>query len=170
MTRRLQYELDRWLRSEATDDVRAEEAFDALMRAVPRMAPRSGFAERVLWAVQPAPAPRVTVPAWGWKAAAAVSMALAGVTIALIPLVRFLPVEIPRVNDVFTTWARAVSWVAGLVDAGLEFWSLLARVGGAIGLAMATPEAAMALAALVMVSSVALYTLNQLLTFERRIV
>ena len=50
MNRNPHTELERWLAAEAAgDDAAAEEAFGALFEALPRLAPRVGFTERVVY-------------------------------------------------------------------------------------------------------------------------
>ena len=50
MTRKPHTDLERWLAAEAAgDDFAAEEAFGALFQALPRLAPRHGFSERVVF-------------------------------------------------------------------------------------------------------------------------
>ena len=54
--RKLQKDIERWLAAEAEAGSEAEEAFGTAIQALPRLAPRAGFAERVMVAFQPAPA------------------------------------------------------------------------------------------------------------------
>jgi hypothetical protein len=84
MMRRLQTDLKRWLAAEAVgDERRAEDAFGTLLASAPRLRPSAGFAERVLWAIQPAPAPHLALGAWWWKAAIVTAVTLVGVATGL---------------------------------------------------------------------------------------
>lgn len=163
--------LDRWFAAEAAnDDQEAEAAFGALLASVPRLTPGAGFTERVLWAALPAPAParRGFLAVWGWKVATLGALVLAGFSAALLPLARWLPVEAPSFGTVVKGWASALAWAAEWLDAGIAAWGFLARIGGALGTAAATPEIASALLATALVGGLALYSLNHLLAIERR--
>lgn len=169
MKSRLHDELNRWLAAEVADDVaEAEAAFDGLFGAVPRLAPHAGFTERVLWAVGPAPAPRPALAGWGWKAAAVVTLALGAMAAGLLPLVRWLPIDVPTFSTVVKASARGVAWAADWLEAGLATWQFLAEIGGALGVAATTPPVATALLTSALVGAFALYELNHLLAIERR--
>ncbi|MDX1623852.1 MAG: hypothetical protein R3199_07705 [Gemmatimonadota bacterium] len=157
----------RWLRAEGADDDRADQAFGSLMAAMPRLSPSAGFAERVMHAVSPASAPAF---AWGWKVALAAALTLAGLATALIPALRLVPVEPPRLATVAKALSDATGWVVEWIAGGLQVWDVMARVGQAVATAMATPEATAALVGSAILGSIALYTLNRLLTLERRMV
>lgn len=165
--------LNRWLTAEAADDdAGAEAAFVALFASVPRLAPGGGFTERVLWAARPAPAPATAngglLAALGWKAAILAALVLGGFSVALLPLARWLPVEAPSFGAILKGGARVLTWTAEWLDAGIATWRLLARIGGALGVAASTPEIVSALLASALVSGLALYSLNHLLAIERR--
>jgi len=165
--RRLQTDLKRWLAAEATGvERRAEDAFGALLATTPRLRPSAGFAERVLWAIQPAPS--VAFAAWWWKAAIAASVTLIGMATGLLPLVRLLPLDAPTFGEVLMTGADGLVWIGEWFAAGLALWGLLARIGTAFQVAVGTPEVASLLLASTLIGASALYSLNRLLAFERR--
>lgn len=169
--RRLHVELERWLTAEAaSDEERAQRSFGALIAAVPRLAPGPGFAERVVRAAVPVAAPSVGPLAWGWKVALAVALVLAGMAAGSLPLLRLFPLEVPRLGVVAKGLSNIASWIGERLADGLVVWNVLARIGGAVGEAVATPEVATALLGSALLGGIALYTLHQLLTFERRIV
>lgn len=170
MDRKRTEDFRRWLTAEATgDETRAEASFEALFASWPRLAPRPGFAERVVWAVRPAAAAS-PLAAWGWKLVLVASLALAGAATALWPLARLLPLRGPRLTSIIEAGPNALSWVAARVTDGVATWDLLARVGEAVATASTTPEAAAALAASAALGSIGLYVLHHLLTLERRMV
>ena len=169
MIARLHDEMTRWLAAEAADDVaEAETAFNGLFATVPRLAPRAGFTERVLWAVRPEPAPRLARAGWAWKSAAAAALALGAMAAGLLPLIRWLPIDAPTFGSVVKASARGVAWVADWLDVGLATWQFLAGIGGALGVAATTPQVATALLTSALVGAFALYGLNHLLVIERR--
>ena len=171
MNRNPHTELERWLAAEATgDDVAAEEAFGALFVALPRLAPRAGFSERVVMAHRES----LREPETGhvsllWKAALAAAVGLAGIAVGLLPLLRLAPIHVPSLGDVLTAAARGIAAFGGWLRAGLDVWGTFARVGDAIGKAAATPEIATAMMGSALISALALYTLHHLLVYERSV-
>lgn len=167
MKRRLHTDLERWLAAEAAgDDAGAEDAFGALFAALPQLAPHPGFAERVVMELREPDSGRVP---WLWKAALAAAVSLAGLTAGLLPLVRWIPIDLPRPGEIATAAVRAIAWLGGWLGAGLDVWEVLARVGNAVGVAAATPEIATAMLGSALLSAAALYTLHHLLVYERRV-
>lgn len=167
--RRLQNDLKRWLAAEAAGDERqAEDAFGTLLASAPRLTPSAGFAERVLWAIQPAPAPQLALGAWWWKAAIVTALTLVGTATGLLPLLQWLPIDAPTFGEVLRTGADGLVWVGEWLAAGLAIWGLLARIGTALQVAVATPQVASLLLASMLIGVSALYSLNRLLAFERR--
>lgn len=169
MNRKLQKEIGRWLVAEAeaaTDE--AERAFEAVFGALPRLEPRPGFAERVLYAFQPAPAVRPSEwLRWGWKAATGAALATVALALVLVPATG-IAVDLPSAGRVVQTATGGVTWVAAWLANGLEVWGFLIRIGNAIGVAVATPQVGAALMATAMIGAAALYELNRLLVLERR--
>jgi hypothetical protein len=169
MMRRLQNDLKRWLAAEAAGDERqAEDAFGTLLASAPRLTPSAGFAERVLWAIQPAPAPQLALGAWWWKAAVVAAVTLVGTATGLLPLVQWLPIGAPSFGEVLRTGADGLVWIGEWLAAGLALWGFLARIGTALQVAVVTPQVASLLLASTLIGVSALYSLNRLLAFERR--
>ncbi len=170
MNRKLDNDISSWLQAEATESrERAESAFGALFASFPRLAPTPGFAERVMWAMQPAPSAALT-PAWapGWKAVTAIALALAGIATAFLPVLRWVPIGRPSIGAVFQTWTQAVVGLAEWLEAGLATWAFLAGLSRTMSVVVATPQVATAIFITALVGVVGLYTLNHLLVFERR--
>ena len=170
MTPRYRHTVKSWLDAERRDvSGEAEAAFDALFKALPRLAPSPGFSERVILATQPVSKPHAAVvPMWGWRLGLAGSLMLAGAMIWLFPLLRLLPVRAPQVSDLAMLFAHGWAWIGRLFSGGLEMWAFLSRLGHTVGVVVTTPEMATALMAAALVGATALYTLNHLLVFERR--
>jgi hypothetical protein len=106
---------------------------------------------------------------WLWKAALAAAVSLAGLTAGLLPLVRWIPIDVPRPGEIVTAAVRGVTWLGNWLGAGLDVWETLALVGNAVGVAAATPEIATAMLGSALLSAAALYTLHHLLVYERRV-
>lgn len=160
--------LNRWLTAESAarpDD--AEAAFDALFASVPRLRPRTGFTERILFAVRVEPKPTTSV-VWTWKAATAAALALAAVAAGLLPLVRWLPIDRPTFGAVVRASASVAEWGAEWLNAGVAVWQFLATIGEALNVAVAAPQVMAALMASALVGSLALHQLHHLLAIERR--
>lgn len=168
MNRNPHTDLERWLAAEAAgDDLAAEEAFGAVFASMPRLAPPPGFTERVIMAFDREPdTGRAT---WLWKAALAAAVALAGLATGLLPLVRWIPIRLPSVGDVFAAAARGLAWLEQWLRTAIDIWGTLARIGGAIGAAAQTPEIATAMMGSALISAAALYSLHHLLVYERRV-
>lgn len=164
-------DLERWLAAEsAGDDLAAEAAFGALFQTLPRVAPSPGFAERVVMELREAQRePETGRATWVGKAALAIAMALAGVAAGFLPLLRRIPLDVPGPAEIVSAAAHGLAWIAGWLGAGLDVWGTLARLGGAIGTAVATPQIATAMMGSALVSAVALYTLHHLLVHERSV-
>jgi hypothetical protein len=171
MNRNPHTELERWLAAEAAgDDVAAEEAFGTLFEALPRLAPRAGFTERVVMTLRESHRePETGRASWLGKALLAAAVSLAGIAVGLLPLLRLAPVRIPSLGDVVTAAARGIAGFGSWLRAGLDVWGTLARVGDAIGKAAATPEIATAMMGSALISALALYTLHHLLVYERSV-
>ena len=164
--------LHAWLAAEAGDEtVPADAALHALLATLPRQAPRAGFSERVLWAVRPAPMPRRRWAAVWAHAGIATAVGLAGLAVALWPALRStvgaLPVRGQLLSALIATGTRAVTFAASWLDAGVEFWGVLAQTGNAIGVAATTPAIGMALLSSALIGAIALYSLHHLLVPER---
>lgn len=167
--RKLRKDIDRWLAIEAEAEAdEAEMAFGAAFAALPRLEPRAGFAERVMYALQPVPVVRTSEwLRWGWKAATGGALALVAVALGLVPLAG-VTVDLPSAGAVVDATTGGVTWLAAWLANGLELWSFLGRIGNAIGVVIATPQIGAALMATALIGAAALFELNRLLVPERR--
>ena len=167
MNHDLHKHVQRWLEAEAREDVaEAEAALEAAFADLPRLAPRLGFAERVMFAFHP-PSSHLAWLWWGSRAATIGVLALVALAAALVPLERVL-LELPTPGTVVESVTRGITWVAGWLSAGLEVWNFMVRIGNAIGVAMTTPQIGTVLLASALIGAAALYELNRLLVLERR--
>jgi len=168
----LDEQLRRWrVAEEAGDDDRADEAFRAIFRLVPRRAPRPGFAERALLAagIAGAAAPELLVT---WWARGLVGLALLMSGLAALTL------------SPASSFGTAVSWVAGGMTAGAEgvtrlvewiergvfAWRLLSVLGRATALAVATPGVAAVVAANALLAFASFAALKRLLSSPEEVV
>jgi len=161
-------ELDRWLTAEAAgDDARAESTLVMVLARLPRLAPLPGFADRVL-AAAPIAARRAAPVVWAWRYAIASALVTTGLAIFLLPALRWFPLDLPSFTEVVKALAVATGAVAQWLETGLAVWSFLLQFGRLVAVAIQAPEVAAGLAGSAFVSAAALYTLNHLLTLERR--
>jgi len=168
MNRRHHRELERWLVAEATDDdVRAESALTRVFARLPRLAPPPEFVDRVM-AAAPMAVRRATPMLWAWRWSIGAALVLMGLATGLLPALRWLPFDVPRLNDVVKAGAMTLGSVAEWLQAGLAVWAVFGQIGRLVGVTIQAPEVAAALAGSALVSTAALYTLNHLLTLERR--
>lgn len=169
MNRNRTYEMDAWLTAEAAgDEDAADAAFGAMFAGLPRLHPTPGFAGRVVRAAVPRPARAAALELWGGRLALGASLALAGIALALLPALRALPLDLPGISGVLQAGTETLAWIGGRLAAGIALWDFLATVGRAISVAAATPQAASALFGSATLSGLALYTLDRMLTLERR--
>jgi hypothetical protein len=160
---RAEERLRRWLAAEeAEPGDAAEAALAALFAALPRPAPRRGFAGRVLARMRVAPAPR---PARRWLRWVAVTALVAPGVAAIVAAV-VLPVLFAEVGlaEVMGALAEAVSAAGRWLAAGLAAWQTAA---GWTAELLATPEAAAGAAVAALVAAVALCLLHQMIARER---
>lgn len=168
MNRKLQNDIERWLKAEALgDSAEAEARFAAAFAALPHLEPRAGFATRVMYGFQPALARRFEWLTWGWRAAMLGALALVAIVMGLLPAAR-ITFRLPPVGTLLDAATGGITWLAEWLATGLEVWSFLVRIGHAIGVAVTTPQLGAALVASALVGAVALYELNRLLVPERR--
>lgn len=161
-------ELDHWLTAEAAqDDVRAEAALARIFARMPRLAPLPGFADRVL-AATPFAARRAVPLLWAWRWSVATALALTGLAVGLLPALRWIPLDVPRFSEVVKAAALATGGIAEWLQTGIAVWAVLLRIGRLAAVAIQAPEVAAGLAGSALVGALALYTLNHLLTLERR--
>lgn len=152
---------DRWLASELEDrEDAAEAAFAQAFRALPRIEPGVGFADRVVRAAWRMERRRHRAAQWRHGAIALPVMA-AGLAIAY------------QASAYVGTWmataaaavmARGVVGFLAMLSVGVTWWSFIARVGASMGSVVGTPRNTAALLALDLFGMLALWALQRLLS------
>lgn len=170
MDRDVERALRRWIAADQADlDAEADGAFRAVFQVMPRQAPRPGFVNRVAAAVGTLARPvggRSTP--WSWSRRAAVAaLAVIGTASMYFATVALAPIIARRLVALVSASVRGFVWVVMQLQSGLDLWAILAEAGRAIGAAIATPQVAIGLVAIELVSVVALYALHRLLTLEK---
>jgi hypothetical protein len=172
--------LRRWLRLEGEPNASApavEAALAEAFQALPGLAPRAGFALRVMaLAMAPAVAARRGVPARlpAWlRSAVAAGLTLAGSAWVLAGAAA------PAVMAVAGTWLRPGAWIEGaafvlretamLAVRGLATLRALGEVSDALLRVATTPEAAAALAVSSLAAVAAMHALRGVLVAERSV-
>jgi hypothetical protein len=105
---------------------------------------------------------------WAWRWSIATALTLSGIAAWLLPTLRWVPFRLPTLSETVKAVAAATGAAAEWLQTGLAVWGALQKIGGLALVAVQTPEVAAGLAGSAVVSAAALYTLNHLLTFERR--
>ncbi|MEQ1898047.1 MAG: hypothetical protein ABL971_11740 [Vicinamibacterales bacterium] len=151
-----------WLASEqdGREDL-AEFTFARLMADLPPVEPSPAFVGRT---VQAAWQRRVRQQRLAWVArAAAVLAVLIGGGVGLFVLgTAFLGAA----ADGVVAGVQGLIWTADAVGGGLRWWSLLEKVGTAVGTAVATPQTTAVLVALELMGAMAVYGIERLLGDE----
>jgi len=158
----------RWLTAEARGhDLEAEAAFALLWRSVPREAAASGLEARIWRATRRARLSRKLLSLLRSSAAAAALLGLSGLVLYVAAGV--LTALAGRLVTGSIMWLmRGFVWVTIAFTEGLDTWSLLARVGGAVSAAIVTPRATTALILTELVGAMAFYVLNRVLAREKK--
>jgi len=157
-----QLDIERWLtEEEASRDETAEAAFAQLFAAIPRQEVSAEFVERsvhLAWRARSrARVVLLTVRiAAGVFIAASIAAAYALATYAGAPLIAMGAAIAARVI------VDPVLFLAG----GLKWWSLAATPAAAIGHAMATPQAQVALVSREVICACAVYAMHRLLRMD----
>ncbi len=151
-----------WLEAEeeGRDDL-AELTFARLMADLRRVEPSPAFVER---AVQAARQRRVRQQRLAWAArAAAVLVVLVGGGVGLFVLGEAV---VGAAADGVVAGVQGLIWTADAVSGGLRWWSLLEKLGSAVGTAVATPQTTAVLVALALMGAMAVYGIERLLGDE----
>jgi len=151
---------------EADREGRAEEAERALSEAfgaLPRLAPRAGFAARVM--------ARVAPPSWfarTWvRAALAAAALLAAASIVLVPPIAIPIAEAVGPGGVMHLLADALTALAVRIGRGADLWRSLATVSDAIAATVSRPQVALLLFAQLALAALSLHRLAALARSRR---
>jgi hypothetical protein len=160
-------ERDPWSRYlEADREGRPEEAERALFEAfgaLPRPAPRAGFAARVM--------ARVAPPSWfarTWvRAALAAAAVLAAAALVLVPPIAIPIAEAVGPGGVMHLLADAFTGFVVRIGRGADLWRVLATVSDAIAAAVSRPQIALLLLAQFALAALSLHRLAALARSRR---
>jgi hypothetical protein len=170
LTKNLERSVRRWLAHEAagrTDDAETELA--RALELLPPPVPLPGFRQRVLARVRAAGAlpPAPGGWHWGFKVAAALCLALGGLSAGVLPALAGALVGGLTFGEALL---RGVHLVAGLfrwtVD-GLAVWRTVSSFGHAVGMVATTPEVVTGMLVSLVVGIGALSLLYYLMSYER---
>lgn len=100
----------------------------------------------------------------GWRRLA--GLALAGVAAILAAAFLLLPLAVRGFVRTIEATVNASVWVAASLGSGGDAWTITSTLARAAAAALVTPRALAVIAALVLISAVALYGLQRLLGYE----
>jgi hypothetical protein len=155
-----------WMAAEAAgDEDRADAALRVALHGVSRAVPSPELSHRLL-----SLATTVRPERAGRRSDRLIALSVIGGALVMT----LLPVGVLGVLFVVdagrtVSWlARACVWVTELLSAGVSIWSVLARTGGGLGRAAASPVGSLVLTLTLLLASSALLALNRFLPEERR--
>ncbi len=161
--------IDDWLAAEADgrpDD--ADRLLRDVMRAVPRLLPGAGFADRVVAAAglaSPVPSSGLW-SRWWVRAALGTAMVLVALAVGSLSGASVVSVGVALADGashgIVWTWGWVGSWAA----AGWSVWTVLAQVGAGAAAVITTPSVAAFLAMNLVVAAAALAALRRLLVLQ----
>lgn len=153
-----------WLRSEESgQEELAESAFARLIAGIPSVEPSSAFVDRAVHAAWQARSRRRLAMRLAYVAAA-LSVAVTGAGL-IYELAGPATTVAARVTVAFS---QALVWLLTSASAGAGWWSIAERIGAAAGDAIASPSAAVWIAAFEITALLALYALRRLVGQELR--
>jgi hypothetical protein len=100
----------------------------------------------------------------GWRRLA--GLAIAGIATAMAAAFLLLPLLVRGFVRTVQATVNAAVWMAASLGSGSDAWTIVSTLGRAAAAALVTPRALAGIAALVIVSVVALYGLQRLLGYE----
>jgi hypothetical protein len=156
-------QLERWLFSEeAGQDDAADAAFAHLFAAVPRVEPGPGFIDRTATEAWRLRARRRRMGALAW--AASLAIAAFGFLVAYA----WAPYLGPRaIKTIAFVTGHSVAWLVAYTTVALDWWWMVARIGGQIAEVIATPGHATALVGVELIGILAFFALQRLVSAER---
>jgi hypothetical protein len=165
-------QLRRWLAAEHAGELEpADKAFRAVFRLVPRHAPTPGFAERVLLAagIAGSAAPRALVSWWA-RGLVGLGLLMSGLAALTLSPASSFSTAVSWVTGGMTAGAQGVACLVEWTDRGVAAWSVLAGLGRATGLAVATPGVAAVVAANALLAFASFAALRRLLGSREELV
>jgi hypothetical protein len=154
-----------WLSAErARDAERADRAFGAGMRGVPRRDPSAALSARLMQAA--VAGRRAEAPASSERLVVA-GVVGGALVMTLLPVTVIALLIMTDAGRVVSGVARVCVWVTEWVNAGVSIWTVLGRTGQALGQATGSPTISLVLTAALLAASSALLVLNRYLPVER---
>ncbi|MGE0393505.1 MAG: hypothetical protein AB7I25_06625 [Vicinamibacterales bacterium] len=152
-----------WLEAEDRGrETTAEDAFASLLADLPEETVAPAFIERTMAVVHARRARQRRVV---WASRAAVTVV--AVSAAVLGLRVGGAFVLSLVADGLVAGVQGAVWTADTVGGGLWWWSVLEKMGSAVGKAATAPRSVAALIALQLVGGMAMYGMTRLLGDER---
>lgn len=139
----------------------AELAFTRLMSALPPVEPSEAFVAAVAHRAMHAHARTRRVQRLARMAAV---MLVAGVSVAAI--VALGSAAAAALSGAASLLSDGVVWLVRTAGGGIKWWSLAARVGGAVGASILTPTTVTAIVTIELLGISAIYALQRVLRYE----
>ena len=158
----------RWCAHElAGRDSDADHAFRSVFAEVARPELPAGFARRVVAQLALEPEQRRRVPRRFASIAAGVAAAVLSVVLVVFGAVSLAPLLGAQLFDLMNFSARGFVWFVQALDTGVGMWTILGRVGRAIGGTIAQPSVTLTFVGFEFMGIVALYGLHRILRLEK---
>ena len=157
----------RWLEAEFAQAPDAEACFRDTVRHLPRVAVPDGLGERIVAELAPGAGRRRWVSTRVRRLATVTALALSGVALVLYGAVVLAPLVAGQLFGLLNFSTRGFVWLVRALDSGLDGWTIVTSVSGALGSAIATPQVTLGFVGVELVGVAALYGLHRVLRLER---
>jgi hypothetical protein len=127
----------------------------------------AGFARRVVAQLALEPEQRRRVPRRFASIAAGVAAAVLSVVLVVFGAVSLAPLLGAQLFDLMNFSARGFVWFVQALDTGVGMWTILGRVGRAIGGTITQPSVTLTFVGFEFMGIVALYGLHRILRLEK---
>ena len=148
-------------------DSDADHTFRSVFAEVARPELPAGFARRVVAQLALEPEQRRRVPRRFAYIAAGVAAAVLSVALVVFGAVSLAPLLGAQLVDLMNFSARGFVWFVQALDTGVGMWTILGRVGRAIGGTITQPSVTLTFVGFEFIGIVALYGLHRILKFEK---
>ena len=102
-----------------------------------------------------------------WRVAATVAIVTTGTGVVALGGFFLAPWAVRQLAELLNLTARAVVWIVGAVNSGLDTWSILVGMGRAVSTVLSTPVVTLVLVGLEVVGIVALFVLHRILRLDK---
>ncbi|MEE8128904.1 MAG: hypothetical protein V3T48_01340 [Vicinamibacterales bacterium] len=148
-------------------DSDADHTFRSVFAEVGRPELPAGFTRRVVAHLALEPEQRRRVPRRFASIAAGVAAAVLSVALVVFGAVSLAPLLGAQLVDLMNFSARGFVWFVQALDTGVGMWTILGRVGRAIGGTITQPSVTLTFVGFEFMGIVALYGLHRILKFEK---